>query len=547
MITRARRVAEVMADFVPEGQQKLGFLYSSLTDYDVPGCAFLQLWIGENSLWLGRDGRDGIVRRWDDFLIGLAENWKYLLLEEAYPSSTQPRRPTELSKLLRWEMRNSSAEGRRLLVRAGLNFRSRHDLSYYAGGAALRSITLVREGPVFIADWVAACARLDFARTVQLLEQLGNEISSHLRTVDDYRCAMASLQWEGRDEISPSIAFSIQTGMNIEYSAELLHSGAVRPFTNVVEAAWSQDEFVALTRMVGYVLPLRSVKNVFRRLRRLPHYSTDLLERLSRQAQEVVSKHKDLAPHEQGRKLAQWFRTIPGVVNRQNVTNDVGILRMLRVYFTKIQIDSSAIDALAVWGSDRGPAVLLNENGKHSSTGGGRRATIAHEICHLLIDRKHALPVAEALGGKMPVAIEQRAKAFAAELLLPQEIAAAEFRNSANVWEALEKLTIDFAVTRSLAAIQLLHADGLDLSAEEKHDLQSYVRPELETVWVEPEGDSPSDLTEDFLSAGFSMEIGEMFKFAVRQAVTEHHEAGRSIYEQREGKIVEVPPSLTKH
>ena len=58
---------------------------------------------------------------------------------------------------------------------------------------------------------------------------------------------------------------------------------------------------------------------------------------------------------------------------------------------------------------------------------GRRRATLAHEICHLLVDSASSLPLVEVLGGRTAKHVEQRARAFAAELLLPREVAGQEF------------------------------------------------------------------------------------------------------------------------
>jgi hypothetical protein len=37
-----------------------------------------------------------------------------------------------------------------------------------------------------------------------------------------------------------------------------------------------------------------------------------------------------------------------------------------------------------------------------SDVNGAMRFTLAHELCHLLVDRKGSLPVAEVLGGATP-------------------------------------------------------------------------------------------------------------------------------------------------
>ena len=62
--------------------------------------------------------------------------------------------------------------------------------------------------------------------------------------------------------------------------------------------------------------------------------------------------------------------------------------------------------------------------GRHDSNGhkAGRRFTLAHELCHLLFDREQGRALAVASGPWAPRAIEQRANAFAAMLLMPASL-----------------------------------------------------------------------------------------------------------------------------
>jgi Zn-dependent peptidase ImmA (M78 family) len=47
------------------------------------------------------------------------------------------------------------------------------------------------------------------------------------------------------------------------------------------------------------------------------------------------------------------------------------------------------------------------------------RFTVAHELCHLILDRDYGDELAIATGPWAPLAIEQRANAFAAAFLMP--------------------------------------------------------------------------------------------------------------------------------
>jgi Zn-dependent peptidase ImmA (M78 family) len=100
--------------------------------------------------------------------------------------------------------------------------------------------------------------------------------------------------------------------------------------------------------------------------------------------------------------------------------------------------------------------------------------TLAHELCHLLLDGGHALSAIEVLKARMPAGVEQRAKSFAGELLLPTQVANQHWHEAGrpsdqNALNGLvENLVETYQVTRSVAAWKVEHAaseHGLDLSA----------------------------------------------------------------------------------
>ena len=70
----------------------------------------------------------------------------------------------------------------------------------------------------------------------------------------------------------------------------------------------------------------------------------------------------------------------------------------------------------AAFGSQRS-----NDNHRSAGSARARRFTLAHELCHLLHDRSQGARLAMASGPWAPKAIEQRANAFAAWLLMPPE------------------------------------------------------------------------------------------------------------------------------
>lgn len=134
------------------------------------------------------------------------------------------------------------------------------------------------------------------------------------------------------------------------------------------------------------------------------------------------------------------------------------------------QAPDSPIEAIAAWGSGHGPAILLNRSTDVVTGLSHReRTTLAHEICHLLIDRHRAMPVAEVLGGRTPEYAEKRARAFAAELLLPWETAATEIREAASLSVAIEHLQQNYGVSKALLGWQISNSSVMQqMTADER-------------------------------------------------------------------------------
>ena len=143
-------------------------------------------------------------------------------------------------------------------------------------------------------------------------------------------------------------------------------------------------------------------------------------------------------------------------------------------------VEPETLDGLAVWGRKHGPAVLLNSDSKRVAGRGdlrrswAARITLAHELCHLLVDRGHALSAVDILNSRMPLDAERRAKAFAGELLLPGRVAADIWersnhpRSKEDLTAFLANLGTRYGVPRSVAAWKLehgLHDRDIDLRA----------------------------------------------------------------------------------
>jgi Zn-dependent peptidase ImmA (M78 family) len=185
-----------------------------------------------------------------------------------------------------------------------------------------------------------------------------------------------------------------------------------------------------------------------------------------------------MKPHEQGYALATWLRGQPGVTDLDGRVDAEKLLTAWGVPTKSVDLGplSEELGAVAVWSSVHGPWIFVNLDGRRSSGVGGRNFTLAHEICHLLIDRFSSLPLVEIFGGRLPAAPEKRANAFAAELLLPREIAR---KALGPVEEELASSVRAYAkfyrVSDELIAWQIRNCPGVRLSPYEEAYLKSLV------------------------------------------------------------------------
>lgn len=160
-----------------------------------------------------------------------------------------------------------------------------------------------------------------------------------------------------------------------------------------------------------------------------------------------------LRPYQQGALVANWLRKQFADAEARVEPNDV--LSEWDVIVEKTDFETPSLDAVAFWAHGSQPHIVYNDSEKHRANQGELRATLAHEICHLLIDRLTALPLSAVTRGAMDKSVEQRANAFAAEFLCPRKLAEAEYLDSQDVPPAIGRLTERFGVSRELAALQL--------------------------------------------------------------------------------------------
>ena len=125
-----------------------------------------------------------------------------------------------------------------------------------------------------------------------------------------------------------------------------------------------------------------------------------------------------LRPGEQGSRLGERAAEILAA-NSDAWVDVAQILDELEVQVSEIDLSDQDIRAVSVFGPTQRPHVFCNRQTIWGTAESVGRFTLAHELCHLLLDREYGEELAVATGPWAPLAIEQRANAFAAAFLMP--------------------------------------------------------------------------------------------------------------------------------
>ena len=432
------------------------------------------------AVWHDVDESAGFEWTWIEMLEFLSESWLFLTLEDGAPFGvaldTAPRMLAAAETAIEWE----SPLGSDAAIDQLEAYRMTHDLAEAVQGAVMPSLWIVKDGNFGWAASTASTARAPLHELLDLLRRVGDNIASRLGGVPDNRSHKAVKAWQDRHSRDRLSVIEAATGYPQELVAEV-----ESVFYGQDERDWAtprSDELLAAARLIG-PQPLTTLRPLLEALRAVQLHDSGELERDSEAALAVIADMGDEPPYVQGHELAEWLRSDPQVVRRSGRVNPSEILGSWGVPLIEVRLGLAGIDAVGCWGPKHGPAVLLNSEAPHADNSGRRRATLAHEICHLLVDRASSLPLVEVLGGRTAKHVEQRARAFAAELLLPREIAGQAFSDcEGEEARAVRSLRSRFGVSSELLAWQVKNS-GYPLTSQSRQLLASLVRNPSEFGW----------------------------------------------------------------
>lgn len=403
--------------------------------------------IGAVDLWsypLDLPGVASLIR-------GLAGAWEALSVEETYPHSVTLDHPSQLGPQLDSLIKDVDEVD--LLLD---EYRLSHDLAAWIDNPDAASLWFMREGLFMIVESGATVRRLPGGEVLRLLEQLGDTIGELIRGVEP----TVIMAWQDRNDTSPEALgrlLRLSIGRSSENVQQLLDSKIIPFPARRSDVMLGLDEVLVAARMwPATAFSVTELQRVATEIRAIPHRETLELDRLAEEARLTLERHSDRPPRVDGIAIAEWLRKRLGMKSSTRAEPE-HLLQQWRVFIRRVPILRD-IEAVSFWGGQHGPGILLNPTARKaamSERDGAIRFTLAHEICHLLLDRKGSLPVAEVLGGTPPNRPEKRANVFAAHFLLPLEEVQQVFSRSTGINECLESLMEDFGVSRTLAAAQI--------------------------------------------------------------------------------------------
>lgn len=161
----------------------------------------------------------------------------------------------------------------------------------------------------------------------------------------------------------------------------------------------------------------------------------------------------------QGYELAEWFREELHLNPEEVPPAMEGLLDTLGVTIERINFGDKHVRAISFGGEGLRSTTLVN-SATHPKEE-RLRFTLAHELCHLLVDRDKGARLAIVSGPWAPLDVERRANAFAAAFLMPEAAVATAVAQARG---PIDELEVVGKVAKTLRA-------SLTATIERLHDL----------------------------------------------------------------------------
>jgi hypothetical protein len=328
------------------------------------------------------------------------------------------------------------------------SFEEAHDLSQALQGLWAAPLWVLREGGRYLLSAETATIRRPASEVLATLEDLGHALSDRLEGCIDGRSNAARTDWGNREGIEPEDWLVLVSGLGTNKIDEICNDRS-REDVFGLNGRNEPTELLAAARM-SRSQPPDVISRILDAIRSIPQGRASKMDDLSLDARGVLRPRELLKPYEQGHILADWLCKTLDLEGRKDPE------ALLESWGVEVAIRDLGltIDAVSCWGPAHGPAVILDRSLDSPGQTARRRSSLAHEICHLLIDREGALPLAEVLGGHVPTHLEARARAFAAQFLLPMNLAGDALLRASDPAAEVTRLRRRFGVSGEVVAWQ---------------------------------------------------------------------------------------------
>ncbi|MBF0143987.1 MAG: ImmA/IrrE family metallo-endopeptidase [Magnetococcales bacterium] len=421
----------------------------------------LTLLLNDQDIWSDEESEElqGIEDYWDSLLHHLAKHWHYLMMEDPYPLHFNPISPAVFFDEAMRELRAMGLSERSFLVEEArvFAFNRRHNLAAGMPCIRLPPVFVLREGSDLRVVAESMDVLLPMKEARRTLEKLGNTIAQSIHPQSS-RGRIILEAWNKRNQL-PTVekTYAMITGMSVDDIRALAANDDPEKMFGPPSLDAPSPMLLA-ARMTQHMLDVDEIRNVVERIARIRLGRLDKgFLALRRSAYRELDGIRDQKHYRQGYHLAQWLRSQLGYRDEQPFDLESWLKNHGAVIEKSKRTLPSEIDALARW-TDKEAAIIINKSGTHAGKDWGEKASLAHEIAHLLVDTGHALPWVDILGGKMPALVEKRANAFAAELLLPRSQVVAhlpEVLTFDTLKELIDGLASKFRVGRVLTGNQI--------------------------------------------------------------------------------------------
>lgn len=104
-----------------------------------------------------------------------------------------------------------------------------------------------------------------------------------------------------------------------------------------------------------------------------------------------------------------------------------GFCQRFGIEVIDLEMDANSVRGVALAGVGLKPVIVVNESSIYNGNENSKRFTVAHELCHIFHDQSRARKLAHISGPWASPAIERRANAFAAWILMPRRLLTGSF------------------------------------------------------------------------------------------------------------------------